>query len=660
MKRKFTTLGLVLGIIMPLAAWSQDAVPFDYFENNWNVVGLKDYTRGARIGPDNTIYLDESQGPVKISFGSDLAALSREQGKTAYQGWMPVIQFDAADDAVTYSFTSWASPMPDAKDWQAAFNWPTEGENFTVWIQCKIHNTGSKPSRAKVLIENGVQQEGNQSLDQLIPPGMTVYSTARYAFFGCEDRDALNRADPDLWFKRTVDFWGDLIGSIAMIEVPDQKATEALKAAHVCQMIANDLGEVRGGEGFYDQFYIRDGAYQVMELEEAGMWEAARKSIELYLPRQLEDGRFESQEGQFDANGQAQWALWNYYKMSQDLEFLKRVFPAMEKAARWTVKTLEGTRNDPQFPGLLPAALADGECLWEGKNHIVGYDFWNLRGLLVTAEAARVLGEAGIAGELVEAADGYRSAIDKAMARNGLTYFPASWELEGTPWGNTETLWPYPIFEQTDNRVSALIGYLRNDLGGGYIEGTMQWLGTPDVIHPYLGAYTTMADLMLGNHEQVVADFYWYLLHSTAAHAFPEGIFYKSRTAWHHTIPHVTGACNYAIMLRHMLVHEDGNRLDLLKAIPDWWLDTGQHIRIERLPTWFGELGLDIIGKEEGVEVHLTGPIRNYPEEISLILPENRPLINKIPGVVVSYRKAQGTRWDFDGVLNSYRHLSKR
>jgi hypothetical protein len=42
-----------------------------------------------------------------------------------------------------------------------------------------------------------------------------------------------------------------------------------------------------------------------------------------------------------------------------------------------------------------------------------------------------------------------------------------------------------------------------------------------------MGAYTTMADLARGRHEQVVRDFYWYLLHSTAAHAFPEGIYYK-------------------------------------------------------------------------------------------------------------------------------------
>ena len=85
-----------------------------------------------------------------------------------------------------------------------------------------------------------------------------------------------------------------------------------------------------------------------------------------------------------------------------------------------------------------------------------------------------------------------------------------------------------------------------------------------------------MASLVLGDHEQVVEDFYWYLLHATAANAFPGRIYYKKREAWNNTIPHVTGACNYAVMLRHMLVHEAGEELHLLAAVPDGWLAEGR------------------------------------------------------------------------------------
>ena len=641
-----------------LAGQGQDVDNFDYFANNWNVAGLKDYPRGARISPENAVYLDESNGVVEIRYGTNLTPLSRKEGKLAWEGWMPIMQVQAAEGGIRYDFTIWATPMPDVKEWQKAFDWPTEGENFAVWIRYTATNISSNPARARLHIGiKPTKNYGNHLIDKILAPGESLEQAARYPFFSIKNPDALAAADYKTWFDRTVGYWHGMKNSIALIEVPEKKATDALKAAHVCQMIANDLGEVRGGEGFYDEFYIRDGAYQVMELEEAGMWEAARKSIELYLPRQREDGRFESHTGQFDANGQAPWVLWQYYKMTADRAFLERVYPKMRKSADWTIGTLKGTQNDPDYPRLLPKALADGEYLWAGQNHIVGYDFWNLRGLLVTADVARILGKMDEASELNRIAEQYRSAINAAMQKNGLAHFPPSWELIGTHWGNTETLWPTPIFPKTDSRVTSLVDFLRNDFVGGYSEGTIRWNGFPDVIHPYMGAYTSMADLSLGNDERVVEDFYWYLLHSTAAHAFPEGIFYRSQTAWGHTIPHVTGACNYAIMLRHMLVHEEGDELHLLKAVPDGWLADGKQIRIERLPTWFGNVTMVVKGSKEGVEVKFEGPDREKPARIILHLPDNRKLVNPLPGVLVELRKPQSVQWNFEKVVKQYQAM---
>ena len=62
----------------------------------------------------------------------------------------------------------------------------------------------------------------------------------------------------------------------------------------------------------------------------------------------------------------------------------------------------------PRLPACLPNAVADGEFLWDGKHHIVGYDFWNLRGLLCVADAARELGEQTDAQKFQQEADDYR------------------------------------------------------------------------------------------------------------------------------------------------------------------------------------------------------------------------------------------------------------
>jgi len=641
----------VPAVVCPLRAEE----PFDYFRNSYSVIGLKDYQHGTRITPENELLLADKK-TVRIRFAQQGTPLSRKQTKTLLDGWLPVVLIAAEDGPVRYDFTLWATPLPTVKDWQAAFDWPTEGENFLNWIAFEATNTGDAPAEAQVKIEpTGSADATIGEFTWPLSPGQSRKGVVRIPFSPVDDAAAFAEESPDVWLERTVDYWRRLMAEAARIEVPCRKANETLLASHVCQLIANDHGEMHAGEGFYDQFYIRDAAYQLMELEEAGLGDAARKAVAFYLSRQRPDGRFETQKNQFDANGQALWTLWQFHKITGDRAWLAEAYPQMRRAVDWMMQARREAPADSPFAGVLPAAPADGEYLWDGKHHIVGYDIWNLRGLLCTADAARILGKAEEADELLREAELYRAAVDAAWQRTGLAHFPPSWEKDGTHWSNTETLWPTELFARDDPRVAALVRHARAEHGGGFHEGTIRWLGRPDAIHPYMSAYTTMADLVRGNDEQVVEDFYWYLLHSSATHAFPEGIYYKRRFAWSHTIPHVTGACNYALMLRHMLLHEAGDELHLLSAVPDWWLGDGEEIRVERAPTHFGPMGFSVRGTAAGVTLTLDPPRRQPPKRIVLHLPESRPLLGTPPeGVEVVVRSPQKTRWDFPTVVKLY------
>jgi hypothetical protein len=633
--------------------------PFDYFQNSWNVIGLKDYTDGTRITPNNELVLADGD-KLQIQFGKDgksLTPLSRKQTKTLMDGWMPIILLSAQDGKVRYDFTLWATPLPTVKDWKKAFDWPTEGENYLNWVTLKATNTGDEKAEAMLGFEIAGKTRSEKGIQNwVIEPGKSVETCLRIPFAQNTEANTWKDADPKLWLDRTKEYWQGVLAGAAKIEVPCRKATEALKAAHVCQLIAADHGVVKGGEGLYDAFWIRDGAYQILEMEEAGFDGFTRKAIEEFLRHQKPDGQMESQDNELDANGQAQWALWQYAKITGDRAFLEKVYPQMLQAARWTTKTRRLAAADSPFAGLLPNAFADGECLYDRKHHIVGYDLWNLRGMLCTADVARQLGKDADAKELLAEAADYRKTIDAACKRSGVDYFPASWEKDGTFWGNTETLWPTQLFAADDPRVTATIHQARKVLDGGFTEGTIHWIGNTEVaIHPYMSAYTTLAALDRGEDEQVVEDFYWYLLHSTACHAFPEGIFFKRQFAWGDTIPHGTGASNYAILLRHLLVHERGDELHLLPAVPDWWLGKGEEIRIENALTHFGPMSLTVRGKESGVEVQLTKPTRNPPKRIVLHLPSSRPLIGTLSDVDVVVRPDQKTRWDFPKVIETYR-----
>ncbi|HPO13088.1 MAG TPA: hypothetical protein PLI09_06550 [Candidatus Hydrogenedentes bacterium] len=659
-------------IVLALPAWAD--TPFDYFDNSWSVIGLKDYARGTRITPDNKLMIGASLGTseneadkasVQIRFGKDLTPLSRAQTKQLMDGWLPVVLLTAQDGPVRYEFTLWATPLPSASNWREAFDWPKENENFLNWIAVRVVNTSSTASEGKVRFEQaGPYEASNHPVPELnvprefswlLEPEKPAEAVVALPWEPVKNTD-FSREDAKIWLDRTVQFWQNLLADTMSINVPCKKTVQAYKAAHICQLIAGDHGELHGGEGFYDEFYIRDGAYQVMELEEAGLWDAARNAIKAFTDHQLEDGRFESQKGQFDANGQALWALWQYWKITGDRQWLERVYPQLRKAVDWTMQARRSAPADPPFAGLLPAAPADGESLWDGKHHILGYDFWNLRGMLCTADAARALGKSDEATLLMKEATAYSAAIDKAWKQTGLHHFPPSWEKEGTHWGNTETLWPTTIFPVDDPRITALMEEVRENHLGGFVEGTIRWTDgkIEPAIHPYMSAYTTMASLVRGESEKVVDEFYWYLLHSTATHGFPEGIFYKRHFAWSNTIPHVTGASNYALLLRHMLIHEQDEELHLLMAIPDGWLDNGQEIAVEHAPTHFGPMSFRAKGTGKGVQLTLEPPQRTTPKRIVLHLPKSRTLENVCEGVEVVLRDNQSRRIDFPDVIARY------
>lgn len=650
------SLGLVLFLSSTLVRCPA-AEPFDYFRNSWNVIGLKDYKDGTRVTPENELLLSGG-GRVRLACGPNLAALGRGPVKLLHSGWMPIVHLGKEEAGVRYAFTLWATPLPSCTNWLAAYDWPTEGENFLNWIRVEAVNTGTTAAEARVRVAR-VGGTGPNLLDWTLPlaPGQRGSACVRIPFAGHPEADSYATQPEQLWFDRTVDYWRGVLASGAQIDVPCAKSTETLRAAHVCQLIANDRGELHAGEGFYDEFYIRDGGYQLLELEEAGLWEPARKAIAFYLKAQRPDGRFETQSNQYDANGQALWTLWQYWKMTRDDAWLRDAFPAMRRAVEWIRTARRQAPAGSPWAGLLPAAPADGEFLWDGKHHIVGYDLWNLRGLLCTADAARALGAAADAQACEQEAADYRGAIDAAMKRTGLAHFPPSWEKDGTHWGNTETLWPTRLFAPDDPRVGALLKDARERHGGGFVEGTLRWTGLPNVIHPYLSSYTTMASLVRGEHDRFVEEFYWYLLHSSASHAFPEGIYFKRRYAWSETIPHVLGAANFAFLLRHALVHEQGDEVHLLAGVPDAWLAEGQVIRVRQAPTHFGEVNLAVRGKAGGVEIEWDAPRRNPPSRTVVHVPASRPVLTPPAGITVAVRPDQARAWDFATVVDEYRKL---
>jgi hypothetical protein len=265
-----------------LAARSAE-VPFDYFQNSWSVIGLKDYDDGTRVTPENELLL-ANKARLRVSCGSRLTPLSRQQTKTLLNGWLPVVLLATDQEGVRYEFTLWATPLPTVRNWRAAFDWPTEGDNFLNWVRVKATNLGTTSAEARVNFELlATNAPAATTWSASLAPGQKAETYFRIPFKPVANATAFDKENSKLWLDRTVHYWQNLMAKAARVEVPCEKATQALRAAHVCQLLASDQGVLHGGEGFYDEFYIRDGAYQMLELEEAGLFEAARKTATAYL-----------------------------------------------------------------------------------------------------------------------------------------------------------------------------------------------------------------------------------------------------------------------------------------------------------------------------------------------------------------------------------------
>lgn len=425
-------------------------------------------------------------------------------------------------------------------------------------------------------------------------------------------------------YQRTKEFWMELLRKGAIIGVPEEKPSLTYSASLIYNFIGRDGTVIKPGEGFYDNFYLRDGAFQVHALDLAGFPAEARESLAHFLRFQKPDGQFISQRGELDGNGQALWGLYAHYALTGDRAWLREVYPAATRGVSW----LQGARQtetqpDRPYCGILFASIADGENLMQTQKHIVGYDFWNLRGVDCVARMAEALGEENDATEYRRLFQAYKASIENAIRKSGVDWFPPSYEGVGTSWGNLTMLHPTPLFDAWDSRVTATLNHVR----ASFVEGAIRW--SPEktrVIHPYMSTYVTNSEIIRGERDKAVDHYYHLLAHTTSTHGFPEGVYYDTRTAWNNTLPHFWAAAQYMILLRNMLLRSQGDVLHLLPAVPVAWLRPGKKIVVLRAPTVFGRVGFAVKGIEGGCELRFSWPDRTTPKQVILHMP---------PGVTV-------------------------
>ena len=421
--------------------------------------------------------------------------------------------------------------------------------------------------------------------------------------------------------EQTVAFWTGILNRGMQIELPERKATDTFYANLIYDLIAIDhIGPdyiQTVNKLHYHAFYLRDGADIVHDYDITGYPVIARQCLDFFAKSQKPDGNFLSQPQEYDGWGEALWAYGQHYRITHDQQFAEWALPQITRAVDWLK---QARAKDPLH--IMPASnVRDNEDV---PGHITGYNFLALSGLRVAIAMARETGHADLAANWQAEYNDYQQAFFKVLdaqtaAHNG--YIPPALDGQkgGYDWGNLLSVVPEPILDPHDPRVTATLKAVQ----AKYAEGIMTY-ANGEFLHHYLTIKNTMTEVIRGDQQRAIGEFYALLLHTSSTHAGFEFAIkpWGDRNFEDNLAPHGWFAAEYRTLLRTMLLREDGNTLHLLSAVSPDWIGRGKTIAVRQAPTNFGEMAftLDQPSDTEAV-LHIDAAFSAPPQQIAIHLP---------------------------------------
>ncbi|HUT55979.1 MAG TPA: hypothetical protein VM658_21490 [bacterium] len=434
-------------------------------------------------------------------------------------------------------------------------------------------------------------------------------------------------ADFDERLAAMESYWEGWLGRGAHFKVAERKVNDASRAYVIHSLmsqnvISDDEVEQHVNRFQYNRFWLRDSSFYVSLYETWGYPEVGRALARHFYPYQRDDGNFLSQRGQLDGWGQSMWALGTVVRYTGDVEFAKDAVPRVEAAVGWLDTALT---NDAW--GLMPPTDAfDNETI---TGRYTGHNFWALTGLDAAIDLCRAAGRDDLAEKYAELRGRYYDRFmtrlgEVAAQRDGV--IPPGLDVPGgTEWGNLLAVYPGHIIAPFDPLVTATFEHYRRDR---MQEGIGMWHQS---LHHYLTERVAQTMLIRGEQERALDDFYGMLLHTGACHeGFEWAIFAWDGRDYCQGVgkvqtcnfpPHGWYAADFDLLLRNMLIREDGKELHLASALSPEWTKPGDRITVENAPTWFGPVSYELSFSETSATLDLTGYWRNAPDSVTFHVP---------------------------------------
>ncbi len=349
--------------------------------------------------------------------------------------------------------------------------------------------------------------------------------------------------------------------------------------------------DVYPGPYTYKRFWFRDSAFILNAMLALGLLKRAERVLDDFGKRQRWDGFFLSQDGEWDSNGAALWAYWQYTRLSGESPKQAWRKPIM-KGAEWIIRNRCSENLDEPHAGLLPAGFS-AEHL--GNNDYYYWDdFFAAAGLKGAAELCAAWQDSASSARFQKEAAMVMAAIDRSLAlspipraRPGIPASPYR-RMDAGAIGSLVASYPLALLPEDDEGMCATADFLMDTclVQGAFFQ---------DMIHSGLNAYLTLmlaqALLRAGDHRFAdlvtsVADL------ASPTGQWPEAIHPRTKGGCMGDGQHLWAAAEWVMMMRNMFVREEEGVLVLASGIPPAW--HGQSSRMGPTLTAYGPITVSV------------------------------------------------------------------
>ncbi len=414
--------------------------------------------------------------------------------------------------------------------------------------------------------------------------------------------------------------WTDSLANKCRLSHPDKKI-EYLYETSIRTLVLCSPNETFPGPYTYKRFWYRDAAFITCGLLYAGLSERAEKSLQYFPVHQNHKGYFHSQEGEWDANGEALWILRRFYECTGKLPDNIDWWPVIRKAGSWIENKRTDNSDNSPHAGLLPAGFS-AEHL--GPNDYYYWDdYWSVAGLKAAAFFADHFGHEKYHVAFDQQAKDLMSCIEKSLEkvrhRLSKSIIPASpyRRMDAGAIGSLAASYPLQLYSANHAAMANTVEFILQHcmVNNGFFQ---------DMIHSGVNPYLTLhiAQVLLRAGDVRFST----LIEQVAQLASPTGQWPEAIHS--HTLggcmgdgQHAWAAAEWVIMIRNCFVREENDILVIGSGISETWINNGEELSFGFAPTTFGDIYIQLHRDRNIINISWDIHWRRQPKKIEIRLP---------------------------------------